>query len=110
MIEETIKRIEERVQKAPAMKAENRAAVLGLIDQLKGELHEVAKRELDQARSVAGFAELSAHEATKEHANEGLLAIALDGLKRSVEGFEDSHPKLVQVINSISTSLSNLGI
>ena len=31
-------------------------------------------------------------------------------LRSSVEGFEQSHPKLVQAVNTISKTLSDLGI
>jgi len=31
-------------------------------------------------------------------------------LRSSVQGFEQSHPKLVQTVNSISSALSNLGV
>jgi type IV secretory pathway VirB4 component len=31
-------------------------------------------------------------------------------LRFSVEGFEKSHPKLVETVNNISNALSNLGI
>jgi len=36
--------------------------------------------------------------------------LSLEGLSSSVEGFEKSHPKLVQIVNAISNTLSNLGI
>jgi hypothetical protein len=38
------------------------------------------------------------------------LELSLQGLGSSVEEFERSHPKLVQIVNAISQSLSNLGI
>jgi hypothetical protein len=31
-------------------------------------------------------------------------------MSSSVEGIEKSHPKLVQIVNAISNTLSNLGI
>jgi hypothetical protein len=34
----------------------------------------------------------------------------LRGLQSSAEGFEKSHPKLVEIVNRISSTLSNLGI
>jgi hypothetical protein len=38
------------------------------------------------------------------------MELSLKGLSSSVEGFEKSHPQLVQVVNRICTTLSNLGI
>ena len=36
--------------------------------------------------------------------------LSLEGLTSSVEGFEATHPRLVQIVNSISTILANMGI
>jgi len=38
------------------------------------------------------------------------LQLSLNGLTSSVEEFEKSHPKLVQIVNAISNTLANLGI
>lgn len=38
------------------------------------------------------------------------LKHSVEELRSSVSGFEQSHPKLVQTVNSISNALSNLGI
>jgi archaellum component FlaC len=38
------------------------------------------------------------------------LKSPIQELRASVEGFEQSHPKLVQTVNSISSALSNLGV
>lgn len=38
------------------------------------------------------------------------LKSSMEELRSSVAGFEQSHPKIVQAVNSISTTLSNLGI
>ena len=39
-----------------------------------------------------------------------LLKLSLQGLSSSVEGFEGSHPNLVEIVNSICLALSNIGI
>ncbi len=38
------------------------------------------------------------------------LKSPIQELRSSVQGFEQSHPKLVQTVNSISSALSNLGV
>jgi hypothetical protein len=38
------------------------------------------------------------------------LKNSVDELRSSMEGFEQSHPKLVQAVNSISNTLANWGI
>ena len=110
MIQNTIGQIEARLQKADSIKAENKAELLTLLSTLKTEIAELSRTDADQARSIAGFTEISAHEATREAKNPELVELSLKGLSSSVQGFEQSHPRLVQVVNSICTTLSNIGI
>ena len=65
---------------------------------------------LEKARSIAVFAETSANEAISEQKNPELLKLSVQDLSASVDGFEQSHPELVQIVNRICTTLSNLGI
>jgi len=39
-----------------------------------------------------------------------LRELSVRGLQSSVEGFEKSNPRLVEIVNTISNTLSNLGI
>jgi len=110
MIQETIGKIEERLRKTDAIKDENKAELLNLLSTLKGEVSQLSHTNSEQAQSIAGFTAVSAHEATREERNPQLVRISLQGLASSVEGFERSHPRLVEVVNSICTTLSNLGI
>ena len=80
------------------------------VDTLKQEVASLSQTHGEQAQSIAGFTELSAHEATRTSQNPDLLRLSLQGLNSSVEGFEQSHPKLVQTVNNISSTLANLGI
>ena len=68
---------------------------------LKSEVAALSKTHSEQAESIAGFTEVSTREATREQKNPHLLELSLDGLTASVEEFESSHPKLVQIVNSI---------
>ena len=110
MIEDTIRKIETRIQSSEAIKEGRRRELLQLLGTLKGEVAELSKTHSEQAESIAGFAELSTHEATRETQNPQLLNLSLTGLNSSVEEFETSHPRLVQIVNTISNTLSNLGI
>ncbi len=110
MIHETIGKIEDRIQSADALKEENKRELLQLLTTLKAEMTEFSKTDAEQARSIAGFAEVSTHEATRAQKNPQLLKHSLDGLASSVEGFESSHPRLVAIVNRISVTLANLGI
>ena len=109
MIRETLEQIQARIESGN-LKEEQKQDLLRLLGQLKSEMTEVCQENPDQAQSIAGFTGLSAHEATRDEKNPQLLQLSLDGLRSSVEGFEKSHPRLVEVVNSISVTLSNLGI
>lgn len=110
MIEDTIGKIEARIQGAETIKAERRRELLELLGTLKSEVTELSRTHEEQAQSIAGFTEVSAHEATRAEPNPELLQLSLDGLGSSVREFEQSHPRLVQIVNAISSTLSNLGI
>ncbi len=110
MIEDTIGKIETRIQSSEAIKEDRRAELLALLATLKSEVAELSKTHGEQAQSIAGFAEVSAHEATRAEQDPRLLELSLQGLSSSVAELEESHPRLVQIVNSISSTLSNLGI
>lgn len=110
MIEDTISKIEARVRSTEAIKEERRTELLTLLGTLKTEVSELSKTHGEQAQSIAGFAELSAHEATRTTQNPQLLRLSLQGLNSSATEFERTHPRLVRIVNGISSTLSNLGI
>src|SRR6266850_8369465 len=110
MIEDTVGKIEARIKNAEAISPERRQELLQLLGTLKSEVANLSRTDSEQAQSIAGFTEVSAHEATRETRNPELLDLSLQGLRSSVEGFNQTHPRLVQIVNSISNTLSNLGI
>ena len=110
MIEDTLQEIESRLKGSESIREERRAELLELLTTLKSEVAELSKTHGEEAQSIAGFTNISAHEATRAEQNPELLNLSLKGLTSSVEGFETSHPQLVRIVNSISQTLSNLGI
>ncbi len=110
MIEDTVSKIEAKIQASDSIKDERKRELLQLLGTLKSEIGVLSKTHGDQAQSIAGFAEVSTHEATRAEQNPELLDLSLKGLSSSVEGFEKSHPQLVRIVNAISNTLSNLGI
>lgn len=87
MIEKLIGDIEAKIR-SEAMSASGKNELLQTLAQLK--------------------AELAAMEADREKLK--TLKNPVDELRSSMSGFEKSHPKLVQAINNISSTLSNWGI
>ena len=110
MIEDTLSKIEAKIQSTEAISDEKKRELTQLLETLKAEVARLSKTHGEQAQSIARFTEVSAHEATRVEQNPELLELSLKGLSSSVEGFEKSHPQLVQIVNAISNTLSNLGI
>jgi malonyl CoA-acyl carrier protein transacylase len=59
---------------------------------------------------LQSLAQLKKQIAAREQQNLTPLKNSVEELRSSVEGFEQSHPKLVEVVNRISSALANLGI
>ena len=110
MLHETISKIEAKLRNSPSLKEERRSELLALLATLKSEVAALRDLNDEQAESIAGFAEVSTHEATRVQKNPELLKMSVQGLASSVNGFEKSHPELVAVVNRICTTLSNMGI
>jgi hypothetical protein len=110
MIEKTIGEIEAKIRGAESVSEARKRELLQLLGTLKSEVGTLSKTHDEQAQSIADFTKISAHEATREDQNPELRELSVRGLRSSVDGFEQSHPKLVQIVNSISNTLSNLGI
>jgi len=110
MIQNTLAEIETRLRQAESVKPETRAELLKLLTTLKSEMAALSKTHAEDAERIAGFTTVSAHEATREKKNPELMDLSLKGLASSVTEFEESHPRLVEVVNRICTTLANLGI
>jgi Mg2+ and Co2+ transporter CorA len=110
MIEDTVSKIETRIQGSESISDDRKRELLQLLATLKSEVAGLSRTHEEQAQSIAGFAEISTHEATRAQQNPELLKLSLNGMTSSVEGFEKSHPRLVQIVNGIANTLSNLGI
>ncbi|HXB59891.1 MAG TPA: DUF4404 family protein [Candidatus Acidoferrales bacterium] len=91
MIEKTISDIEAKIRSG-TLAEPAKAELLQLLTSLKAEAATLQKTCDD----------------TRE--KQTTLKNSVEELRSSVEGFEQSHPKLVQAVNSISTTLSNLGV
>ena len=110
MINETIKRIETRIQATDSLTPERRHELIELLATLKAEAANLARTHDEQAQSIVGFTQVTTHEAMRTAQDPRLLNLSVQALRRSVEDFEKSHPRLAQIVNSLSTLLSNSGI
>ena len=110
MVEETITQIEARIKKTKSLNDEGKKELLDLLSTFKTEVSQLSKTDAEDAQSIIGFTEVSIHEAIREEKNPQLFKLSLEGLSTSVKRFENSHPKLVGIVNSICNTLSNIGI
>ncbi len=110
MIKKTIGEIEAKIRGAESVSEAHKRELLQLLATLKTEVGTLEKTHGEQAQSIAEFAKISTHEATREEQSPELRALSVRGLQSSVEGFEKSHPRLVEIVNRISDTLSNFGI
>ncbi len=108
LIKDTIIKIENKIEKVKSEK--NREELSELLTTLKSEVTKLSETQIDHAETITSFTHLSTHEATRKDKNQHLLNLSLEGLSSSVKGFESSHPKLVEIVNSICVMLSNIGI
>lgn len=110
MIRNTLAKIDEKIRLAPSITEEHRTELLSLLTTLREEVENLAQTENERAESITGFAQVSAHEATRQDQDQRLLQLSLEGLSSSVQAFETSHPKLAETVNAICQVLSNMGI
>src|SRR5271167_1451991 len=102
MLQDTISKIEGRIQGSGSVNEAQRAELLELLGRLRGEISALSKTHQDQAESIASFAQMSAHEATRQSKNPETLRHSLGGLESSVEEFEETHPKLVGIVDRLA--------
>src|SRR6266446_6015223 len=83
MIEDTVGKIESKIQSADTIAYDRRRELLQLLATLKTEVAALSETHSEQAESIAGFTEISAHEATRAQQNPQLLQLSLQGLGSS---------------------------
>jgi len=110
MIQDHLDQIEARLKQSEAVNEGDKAELLSLLKTLRTEVTDLSRTHREQAESITGFAQLSAREATRSEKSQPLLDLSIQGLASSVQGFETSHPRLVEIINRFCTMLSNVGI
>ncbi|HYR58002.1 MAG TPA: DUF4404 family protein [Chthoniobacteraceae bacterium] len=103
MIQDRIAKIEARLASAELPPA-TRDELLALLADLKAEIAAIAPAHGEQARSITRSADAAIS------LEQNRAPDALDEFRASVEGFEASHPRLVQIVDRIALTLSNMGI
>ncbi len=110
MIQETLSRIEAAIAKVQAADGKEKAELVALLKKLKDELAALPESRLDDARSIAHFTEVAAHEVTRANKSVERSNLSISGIAYSVKGFEVSHPALVSIANEICMMLVRMGL
>jgi hypothetical protein len=110
MIENQIEKIQSTIESSPNIPSDAKSELLALVAGLKSEIENLSETHHEEASSITRFADVSAHEAARSQKNQQLAETALDGLRASIQGLEDSHPTLVAAVNRFATALSNMGL
>ncbi|MEO5721308.1 MAG: DUF4404 family protein [Chthoniobacterales bacterium] len=110
MIEKRIEAIQTTIETAKNIPDERKAELLQMVAELNSEIQALAETDDEQASSITRFADISAHEASRSAKNPQLADTALDGLRGSIQGLEESHPVIVGIVNRFATALSNMGL
>jgi hypothetical protein len=110
MIQRTIAEIEARIQSADSVDSRSRTELLALVAALRSEIGELSRTHEEEAEHIAGAAKISTEEAIRQENDPEVVKSAVDDLSASVAGFETSHPRLVEAVNRICVTLSNIGI
>jgi len=110
MIQERLDKMEEKLKKNATVKESDRTELLTILKSLRTEITDLSQTHQEHAESIARFAELSAHEATRSEKSSDLFDLSIQGLTSSIKGFEVYHPRLVGVINAFCNYLTNMGI
>jgi prefoldin subunit 5 len=110
MSDERIERTKSAVDAAGHIPADKKAALSAALSKLKPEVAQISQTHQEHAESITRLVEASAHEATRQQKRPEHLNRLSDELRKSVENFEGSHPRLVAFVTEYSALLSALGI
>lgn len=110
MIPDRIAQIEATLNSAQNLPVETRNELLKLLADLRAEVAPLAETHGQQAHNIAQYTDAAVQEAMRAERQPEVHAEALQGLASSVRDFEASHPRLVQIVDRIALTLSNMGI
>ncbi len=107
MIPERLAKIEATLRKSSNIPESTRQELLDLVAGLKAE---VAPLVEENAHAIADSAHAAVEAAVRREKHPEGPAEALEGLAASVREFEATHPRLVEIVDRLALTLSNMGI
>ncbi|MBN2572943.1 MAG: DUF4404 family protein [Deltaproteobacteria bacterium] len=110
MISERLAKIEATLRSSSTIPEATRQELLELVAGLKAEVVPLCESHGATAHEIAGNAEAAVHASVRREEHPEQAAQAVEGLAASVRQFEASHPRLVEIVDQLALTLSNLGI
>jgi hypothetical protein len=110
MIPERIAQIEATLNSAANIPDATRLELLDLLGRLKAEVAPLVATHGESAHQITGHADAAVQAAVRREEQPDAAAQAVEGLAASVRDFEVSHPRLVQIVDRLALTLSNMGI
>jgi hypothetical protein len=109
-IPERIAQIEATLRESANIPEATRQELLDLVARLKSEVTPLVKTHSESVGQITGSADAAVHAAMRREEQPEEAAQAVEGLAASVRDFEASHPRLVQIVDQLAVTLSNMGI
>ena len=109
MIPERLAKLEATLRNSANIPEGTRRELLDLVAGLKTEVGPLADTHGDVADEIADSAH-AAVEAAMGNDQRSDKAAAIEGLAASVSQFEVTHPRLVEIVDRLALTLSNMGI
>jgi hypothetical protein len=110
MISERLAQLESSLRDNASLPEATRQELLDLVAGLKAEMAPLMDTHGENARAIAGRAEAAVQASINRDEQPEQAEQAVKGLAASVREFEVTHPRLVEIVDQLALTLSNLGI
>jgi hypothetical protein len=110
MIAERLAKLESTLRNNANIPEATRQELLDLMTGLKAEVTPLLTTHAATAHEIAGSAEAAVAASVRKEEQPEQAARAVEGLTASVREFEATHPRLVEIVDQLALTLSNMGI
>jgi hypothetical protein len=110
MLSQRLAKLETTLRNDTSIPQATRQELLELVAALKAEVAPLVDTHGETAHEIAGNAEAAVHAAVRREEEPEQAVQAVEGLAASVREFEATHPRLVEIVDRLALTLSNMGI
>ncbi|HEX7599685.1 MAG TPA: DUF4404 family protein [Polyangia bacterium] len=110
MISQRLAKIESTLRNTASIPEATRTELLNLVAGLTAEMLPLEDTHATPAHEIAGNTEAAVNASIRRDEQPAEAAQAVQGLADSVRKFEVTHPRLVEIVDQLALTLSNMGI